>query len=105
MKSLCSVRELREYCDVHNFTKAVFFSSNQPWFRTSEPCSVQATFQNIIVLENPALVCLKSGENTIVFDRVKAAEIEDTVLGTLITLLCGQTGQRRVHKKYRIILE
>lgn len=91
MKKTVTVGELKSYCSQNKPKEISFLSENQPWYRVSDPCKVRCTFPIMLIYENPNLVCLKSGRNTICFDRVKFAELDtdSTVLGTTINLHCG----------------
>lgn len=91
MKKTVSVRELQGYFDRHKINSVSFYTENQQWYRTSDPCKIRMAFPIMVICENPNLICLKSGANTISFDRVKSVEIdtEATVLGTVLTLFCG----------------
>lgn len=91
MKKRITVGELKAYCAANKPSNVRFSTENQSWYRISDPCKVNMSFSIMLIYENPNLICLKSGTNTMCFDRVKYAEIdtETTVLGTLITLFCG----------------
>lgn len=97
MRKRCTVGELKRYCSQNEPHRVSFVTENQPDYTVSDPCKVQYTFPTMLVYENPSIVCLKSGDNTVCFDRVKFAEVdtESSVLGTIIQLFCGsQTVER-----------
>jgi len=97
MKKTMSVRELKDYCDRNKPRKVLFSSENQPWYKVSDPCKMQFSFSIMLIYENPNLVCLKSDTNTLSFDRVRFVEMntELTVLGTALTLFCGECSCER----------
>ena len=105
MKKMVTVKQLKEYCYTHKLTTIKFSTENQSWYRVSDPCKVNMCFSAISIYENPNLICLKSGTNTVCFDRVKSVEIDTdfTVLGTMFTLLCGDYGLERKDITYRLI--
>lgn len=91
MKKRVSVRELKEYCKEHKPHCLHYSSENQSWYRVSDPCKLEMSFPIMLIYENPNLICLRSGSNTLSFDCVKSVEIdtESTVLGTIFTVFCG----------------
>ena len=105
MKKTVSVKELKEYCTKKKPNKVIFYTENQTWYRVSDPCKVQLSFPVMLIFENPNLICLKSGQNTVMFNRVKFAEIETdaTVLGTLITVFCGDFNSDGYDISYTLI--
>lgn len=90
MRKRVTVRELKDYYSKNKPNEVSFLTENQPWYRVSDPCKAKLTFPVMMICENPNLVCLKSGSNTLCFDRVKFAEMDTdtTVLGTIIRLFC-----------------
>ena len=105
MKKTVSVRELKEYYKNNKAQSVQFYTENQTWYKASDPCKIRMTFPIMLICENPNLICLKSDPNTIFFDRVKFAEIdtESTVLGTLITVFCGEFGKSGHDTIYTLI--
>lgn len=93
MKKKLTIRELKDYYNCNQPREISFWTENQPWYRVSNPCKLRYTFPIMTICENPSLVCLQSGGNTLSFDRVKFAEIdtETTILGTVLTLFCANT--------------
>jgi len=99
MKKTMSVRELKEYCDRNKPKEVLFSSDNQPWYKVADPCKIKFSFSIMLIFENPNLICLKSDTNTLSFDRVKFVEIntELTVLGTVLTVFCGECEYERAY--------
>ena len=93
MKKRVSVRELKEYCSRNKPQQVLFCTENQEWYRVADPCKIRLSFPIMLICENPNIVCLKSGNNTFSIDRVKEVRIdtESSVLGTVITVFCGNT--------------
>lgn len=105
MKKTVSVRELQEYLAKTRIHSVLFCTENQRWYRASDPCKVRMSFPIMLIGENPNLICLKSGMHSISFDRVKSVEIdtETTVLGTILTLFCGDFGSDGYDTTYILI--
>lgn len=105
MKKRITVGELKAYCSAKKPVSVSFSTENQSWYRVSDPCKVNMSFSIMLIYENPNLVCLKSGLNTMYFDRVKFAEIDTdtTVLGTVITLFCGDFSSNNYDITYRLV--
>lgn len=105
MKKVVSVRELQEYLANNRISSVLFYTENQRWYRASDPCKIRMAFPIMLIRENPNLICLKSGSHTISFDRVKSVEIdtETTVLGTVLTLFCGDFGSDGYDFTYTLI--
>ena len=55
------------------------------------PCKFNLSFSDIMVFENPNLVCLGAGDDTVLFDRVIGAEIntKKSEPGAVFTVFCG----------------
>ena len=90
MKKKVTVRELIDYYSRNKPKEISFSTENQPWYRVADPCKIKCTFPIMMIFENPNIVCLKSGGNSVCFDRVKFAEVDTdaTVLGTVLRLFC-----------------
>lgn len=107
MKKTVSVRELREYLTSRHVNSVVYYTENQRWYNVLEPCKIMMSFPVILIFENPNLVYLKSGKQTILFDRVKSAQIDtDTnVFCTIVTLFCGDFGTDGYDYTYTLLVE
>ena len=105
IKKKITVGELKSYYASKKLSTVRFSTENQKWYRVSDPCKVNLSFSAMLITENPNLICLKSGVNTICFDRVKFVEIdtESSVLGTIITLFCGDFGSNDYDITYRLV--
>lgn len=101
MKRRLSISELREYCAKQNFNTILYWAENQDWYCAASPCKVRVSFPNMVVCENPDGVCLRSGGNTVSFERLRYADVdtERSVLGTVLTLFCddGIGKQKHTH--------
>lgn len=105
MKKRVSVKELKEYCERNKPKQVTYYSENQDWYCVSDPCKLRMHFPIMLICENPSLICLKSGTSTICFDRIKCVEIdtETTVLGTILTIYCGNSEEEEPEIVYKVI--
>lgn len=105
MKKIVSVRELQEYVVHHKINSVSFYTENQRWYRASDPCKIRMAFPIMLIRENPNLICLKSGMHSISFDRVKSIEIDTdaTILGTVLTVFCGDFDSEGYETTYTLI--
>ena len=105
MRKKITITELREYCESNKPNKIIFHAENQSWFREESTLRFRTAFPKITVSNKPRFVCLQSGSDMIYFERVKNVEIdtEATVLGTIITLVCGDFGASEFDTTYTLI--
>lgn len=95
-----TIGELKEFCNEHKPKKISFLTENQEWFDIADPCKLTFSFPLMLLHENPNIVFLKSGNNSLSLDRVRYAVIDTkaTLLGTLVTVFCGDD------RKYTLVL-
>lgn len=108
MKRRLSVRELKEYCTEHRFHTVSYWAENQESYCVANTCKIRVSFPRMMISETPDSICLKSGENTIGFERVKYVDIDTdrTVLGTVFTVFCdGSFGKNSAENIYTLIAE
>lgn len=107
MKKIISFKEFTDYYAKNKPNLIIYYSENQKWYQTSDPCKLKMAFPIMLIHENPNLVCLKSDNNTLSFDRVKNVEVdtESCVLGTIVTLYCGEFGTKGHDVTYTLIAE
>ena len=95
MKVRLSVKELRNYFERRNQFTVIFTSENQEWYWVADPLKIRMVFSKVKVLENPNIVYLIDGNNSIGLTQVSHAEIDNCccVLGDVlrITCKCGDT--------------
>ena len=106
MKKRVTIGELKQYCAANKPANIQFSTENQAWYRVSDPCKVNLSFPIMLIYENPNLICLKSGTNTLSFDRVRFVEIDTdtTVLGTILTLFCGSMATQENPTTYHLVV-
>lgn len=105
MKKIVTLRGLQDYLASNHVNTVLFYTENQRWYRASDPCKIRMAFPIMLICENPNLICLKSGQHSISFDRVKSVEIDTdaTVLGTVLTIFCGDFGSDGYDSTYTLI--
>lgn len=106
MKKRVSVRELKAYCERNSPNQVTYCSENQADCKSSGLCKLRLHFQVVLICENPNQVCLKSGANSMCFNEVRFADIdtESTVLGTILTLYCGNAKASKPSEAYTLIM-
>lgn len=102
MKKRVSLGEFREYCDHHRFRNVAFWSEDQPQFCAGDTQKIQAVFPLMYVCEHPNLVCLRSGENSMLFSKVKYVDISTDahIPGSIFTLFCGENAKKNTESTY-----
>ena len=102
---ILSVREFKNVCDALSLKKFIFYSENQSWDRVENTIKIRLTFTTVLVAFNPNAICLKSEENSICFDRVKSVRMLDNEsgLGVVFTIICGDSGNNLNDVSYTII--
>lgn len=105
MKKIINLRELKEYYEQNKPDRIVFQTQNQEWYDISDPCKIEMVFPTMLIFDNPNIICLKCGQNTITFDRIDHVEIDAdyTVLGTTINIFCGNSGSNKPDAVYTLI--
>jgi len=83
---------LQEYLATHNHAKFSFLSENQAWYDVSVPLKLKLSFKNMLISENPGMVFMQSECGSLYIDRVKSVKYIEgkSILGTIITITCGQ---------------
>ena len=90
MKVRLSVKELRNYFERRNQFTVIFNSENQEWYWVADPLKIRMVFSKVKVLENPNIVYLIDGNNSIGLTQVSHAEIDNCccVLGYVLRIIC-----------------
>ncbi len=105
MKKILTVHEFKKYCETHKPSSIYFLTENQDWYNTFQPCKLDLSFTGIRVSENPNMVYLHTGGDSMLIKRIRRAEIDTdrTLLGTLYTVFCGGGDERNRDITYRLI--
>lgn len=69
------------------------------------PMQIQVVIPGYVDMREPNMICLKSGANTLCFDRVRCVEIdtEMTVIGTVFTVFCGGRNDKEQEITYTLL--
>jgi len=83
-------KEFKEFIARRKPKTLSFLSENQSSYDVAEPCVLQLSFTNMLISENPGVIYLTNGENSMRLDRVKSVEIVEDVspIGSLIKVFC-----------------
>ena len=91
-----TVEELARYCAQHPPARIVYDAENQHYSPdVIYACKFRLFFNKILVCENPNQVSLLSAGGSILFDGVRAADLDERFpdFGVLLTLLCSPNGK------------
>lgn len=93
MKNLSnlSIRDFKEMCNGLSLQRFIFCSDNQSWSEVENTVKVKMTFSIMLIAFNPNTICFKNNDNFLCFDKVKNIELrnEESMLGTVFTIVCG----------------
>lgn len=104
MKKL-SLSEFRDYCNTHLFNTIIFATSNQSWHYVDYPVAAGLEFSRMTISFNPNIIYLKDKKNSIQFNKIKEVKLDDAkcVLGTIFTLVCGDSKSKSNDIEYTLI--
>ena len=104
MKKL-SLPEFRDYCGAHHFNRIIYSSVNQTQHSIDATTSANFVFNRMIMTFNPNIIHLKSGENSLSLNKVKAIRLsdEESLLGKVFTVICGDSISKNNDKEYTLI--
>lgn len=107
MKKTLTVSDFKKYCEKEQFTRIIYHSENQGWYQCADPCKVKMAFPAMEIYENPNILCLKSGKNVLYLDRIQCVKVdtESSVLGTIVTVLCGDFGAKHYDWAYTLVFQ
>lgn len=91
MKKVVSIGEFQRYLDEHKPSVICFSTTNQPWRRVTDPCSICCDFTRLSANEDTNMVWLGDHGQTISFSMVRSVLIDTDTLqsAALISVLCG----------------
>ena len=104
MKKL-SLPEFRDYCGAQHFNRIIYSSVNQTQRSIDATTSANFVFNRMIMTFNPNIIHLKSGENSLSLNKVKAIRLsdEESLLGKVFTVICGDSISKNNDKEYTLI--
>lgn len=98
-----SVREFKNVCDTLSPKQFIFLSENQDWSRVDHTIKVKLTFKIMMIAFNPNAICLQSSTDYLCLDRVKSIKMNESILGLVFTVICGDSGSNSNDVAYTII--
>lgn len=100
-----SLSEFRDYCGTHQFDRIIYSSSNQTQRNIDDITSLNFVFNRMIMTFNPNIIYLKNGENSLRLNKVKAIRLseEESLLGKVFTVICGDSFSENDDKEYTLI--
>ena len=104
MKKL-SLQEFRDYCGAHHYDRIIYSSANQTQHSIDATTSANFVFNRMIMTFNPNIIHLKSGENYLRLNKVKAVSLsdEESLLGKVFTVVCGDSFNKNNDREYTLI--
>lgn len=106
MKKL-SMTEFKKTCELLSPDKFIFASENQKWNNAGTTIKANLFFNNMIMAYNPNSICFKGDGGSLQLDRVKSINMseEDSLLGTVFTVICGDCFSDSHNTFYTIIAQ
>ena len=106
MKKL-SLSEFRDYCGSLSYGKIIFSTDNQSWNSVDSTISTELEFNNMLITFNPNMIYLKDRKISIRFKKVKAVKLheENSILGKVFTVVCGDLHTKLNDKEYTLIAQ
>lgn len=100
-----SVTDLRTICDTRRFLAYRLVSADQPRNDIDYSIQFDLTFQQILIAENPDIICLKGTGGMLYFRHIKyvCAAPVDTILGFVFDVICTDSMYNGGIAKYRIL--
>jgi len=98
-------KALQDYLAKHKPKEFILWSENQNGYDIADPCKLNLSFEIMLTSENPRMICLKDGSNSVHFTHVKSVEcIENSsVLGTIINIVCRNPSVARGDVSYTVL--
>ena len=105
MREIMSIEELRRYYKHRSPRQIMYCTANQTWGKVDNPMKAVLTFSSMIMACNPNVICLKGGENTLWFERVKNVIVDPdrSPLGTVLDIICGDSSCKENDIHYTVI--
>lgn len=100
-----SVCEFRNHLNATPHHRIIFDSVNQDADDTDETMRIKLDFDSIIINLNPNTISLKSKHSSVWFYKVKYVESEEqSLLGAVYNVVCGDSYPEAATKSYRIVV-
>lgn len=100
-----SLPEFRDYFGEYPFERIIYSSDNQIQHSIDATISANFVFNSMIMTFNPNIIYLKSGENSLRLNKVKAVRLsdEESLLGKVFIVVCGDSFNKNNDKEYTLI--
>lgn len=94
-----SIAEFKKFISKKQPKKIIFVSENQDDFDVADPFVLSIVFSSIFVGENPNVVYMTDGTNSIRLNMVKRIKVqsENSVIGTEVKILCLRREQEKTY--------
>lgn len=105
MREIMSIGEFKRYYENRRPKQILFCTANQVWNKVDDPMKAVLSFTTMLMACNPNVICLKSGDNSIWFERVKNITVDSdrTPLGTVLDIVCGDSVGKENDVHYTVI--
>ena len=105
MRRVVSIGELKRYYENRSYGRILFCTDNQSWDSVDYPMKAEIVFTSMLMACNPNVICLKNGESTVRFEKVKCVylDADRSPLGTVLDIVCGDSNTKENDIKYTII--
>lgn len=102
---ILSLKEFKKICQRLSFKQFVFSSDNQSWNQVEHTIRISTTFSLMMITYNPNMICFKNNNGILYLDRVKGIKVSDakSLLGTVFTIICGDTRSKVNDMEYTIV--
>ena len=105
MRRIMRVGDLKRYYEGRSPRRILFCTENQAWGKVGNPLKASLAFSSMVVACNPNVICLKNGESTLWFERVKSVivDAERSPLGTVLDIICSDSASKENDIHYTLI--
>lgn len=105
MRKNMSVGELKRYYEGRSLRRILFCTENQSWDKVESPLKANLAFTSMLMACNPNVICLKNGDSTLCFERVKSVQVDadGSPLGTVLDIICGDNSSKENDTHYTLI--
>ena len=105
MKRIIGIGELKKYFESCGLCRILFCTENQVWSKVEDPLKAGLVFTSMATARNPNAICLKNGESSLWFERVKSVIVDSdrSPLGTVIDIICGDSSDIEDDMRYTLI--
>lgn len=99
---MSQIKEFKKFITRRKPTSISYLSENQDFY---DPCKLELSFTNILISENPSVICLVSGDNRMRINMVKSVKYDENItpFGVLITIISGVCGRTDFDHKFTFI--